>query len=278
MEKQHTFFLTLPLRVPTSEMGNLNVFALISLNYWPKVVQSLRSTDLIFFKTLFQKGHIADISIKLNITHLFGTLRTSLIKTEPYDAQVFAVEDELCWGELQLLVWTQYFLLSLCIIYWEEQTQSMTKNLPFLQITTFRDDWIDYKAFLLDADINVNFTQLIPLPRPNYLFTNNFVSYFKDEKVSHFKVCLKDLGYVENNTFSFKTWYLILALGSHAILKRLYFYKSLNEDVDFSSSVQTGQKTGCVKQSLSLHHCFNTTNVAFSICPCSVSYRQQWDE
>lgn len=62
MEKQHTvfffFFLTLPLRVPTSEMGNLNVFALISLNYWPKVVQSLRSTDQIFFKTLFQKATI----------------------------------------------------------------------------------------------------------------------------------------------------------------------------------------------------------------------------
>lgn len=38
------------------------------------------------------------------MTHLFGPLRPSLAKAEPYDAQVFAVEDELRRVKLQLLV------------------------------------------------------------------------------------------------------------------------------------------------------------------------------
>lgn len=55
---------------------------------------------------------------KTSITHFFGTLRPSLVEAEPYDAEIFAVEDELCWVELQFLVWTQYFPFPLCIIYW----------------------------------------------------------------------------------------------------------------------------------------------------------------
>lgn len=113
----------------------LHIGALISLNYWPKVGESLRSTDLIFLKPSLKKATykllipISNKRGKLSITHLFGTLRPSLIKAVAYDAQIFAVEDELCWVELQLLVWTQYFLLPLCVIYWEEETQNMTKEL-----------------------------------------------------------------------------------------------------------------------------------------------------
>lgn len=53
----------------------------------------------------------------MSITNLFGALRPGLIEAEPYDAQIFAIENELCWVELELLVRTEHFLLPLCVIH-----------------------------------------------------------------------------------------------------------------------------------------------------------------
>lgn len=66
----------------------------------------------------------------MSTTNLFGALGPSLIKAEPYDAQIFAIENELCWVELQLLVRTEHFLLALRVIHCEEETQHLNKELP----------------------------------------------------------------------------------------------------------------------------------------------------
>lgn len=78
---------------------------------------------------------------KTSITYFFGTLRPSLVEAEPYDAEIFAVEDELCWVELQFLVWTQYFSFPLCIIYWGKTNANYDLTSFILAGGHVTDEW-----------------------------------------------------------------------------------------------------------------------------------------